>query len=65
MTEIARRDERLAHIEKQIKRFENALKPEWQTVWQEGVRLMNFGERPTQTFHYVGGQTGSGVFTWL
>jgi hypothetical protein len=54
------RDKTVQHIEKQIERFEKALKPAWRPSWQEGLQAMNFDgpTGPEPTFHYVGGPTG-------
>jgi hypothetical protein len=36
------RDQTIQHIEKQIDRFQKALKPEWRQLWHGGLTTMNF-----------------------
>ena len=55
------RDETLQHIEKQIVLFEKALTPEWKSIWQEGLKKMDFDEPkgpPKEVFRYRSGPTG-------
>ncbi len=55
------RNRTVAAIEKQIKRFEKALRPEWRPIWEEGVRQMDFESEigtKERCFRYsVGGPT--------
>jgi hypothetical protein len=49
------RDQTLIYINKQIERFEKALQPDWQPVWREGVRAMNFDESEVRALNPKGG----------
>lgn len=54
------RDQTVQHIEKQIDRFQKALKPEWRQLWRDGLTKMNFDSPPVPdpAFRYVSGPTG-------
>jgi hypothetical protein len=50
------REQTLAQLEKQIKRFESALLPQWVDVWRDGLKKMDFDGpcAPSQLFRYQG-----------
>jgi hypothetical protein len=55
------RDRTTKAIEKAIKRFENALRPEWRLIWRKSLDEMKFDDdvdAAKRCFRYVSGPTG-------